>query len=120
MPQLRRLESREARRSGAYQPRVSRQARVAIWRVADRSSEKPRLKEGAFNMRSLIAVPQFLAVSAYVLVAGSVLQAQAPQAGTPAAGRAGQMQLSSPTPLAETENLEAYPAAPEGFNVARE
>jgi enterochelin esterase-like enzyme len=30
------------------------------------------------------------------------------------------MQLSSPTPLTETENLEAYPAAPEGFNGVRE
>jgi enterochelin esterase-like enzyme len=30
------------------------------------------------------------------------------------------MQLSSPTPLADTENLDAYPAAPEGFNVVRE
>jgi enterochelin esterase-like enzyme len=30
------------------------------------------------------------------------------------------MALSSETPLAETENLDAYPAAPEGFNVARE
>ena len=30
------------------------------------------------------------------------------------------MQLSSPTPLAETENLDVYPAAPDGFNVARE
>ena len=30
------------------------------------------------------------------------------------------MQLSSATPLAETENLDVYPAAPEGFNVARE
>jgi enterochelin esterase-like enzyme len=30
------------------------------------------------------------------------------------------MALSSDTPLAETENLDAYPAAPEGFNVARE
>jgi enterochelin esterase-like enzyme len=30
------------------------------------------------------------------------------------------MQLSSPTALAETENLDVYPPAPEGFNVARE
>ena len=30
------------------------------------------------------------------------------------------MQLSSATPLAETENLDVYPAAPDGFNVARE
>lgn len=29
-------------------------------------------------------------------------------------------QLTSPTPLTETENLDKYPAAPEGFNVARE
>ena len=40
--------------------------------------------------------------------------------GAPASGRAGQMQLSSDTPLAETENLDVYPAAPEGFNVARD
>jgi enterochelin esterase-like enzyme len=40
----------------------------------------------------------------------------------PGAGRGGRggMALSSDTPLAETENLDAYPAAPEGFNVARE
>lgn len=30
------------------------------------------------------------------------------------------MALSSDTPLAETQNLDAYPPAPEGFNVARE
>jgi len=30
------------------------------------------------------------------------------------------MQLTSATPLAETENLDVYPAPPEGFNVARE
>jgi hypothetical protein len=30
------------------------------------------------------------------------------------------MQLTSDTPLAETEDLDVYPAAPEGFNVARE
>jgi enterochelin esterase-like enzyme len=30
------------------------------------------------------------------------------------------MQLSSATPLTEPENLDLYPAAPEGFNVARE
>ena len=49
--------------------------------------------------------------------------AQAPQGGAPgppATGRGGQMQLSSATPLAETENLDVYPAAPDGFNVARE
>ena len=73
-------------------------------------------------MRSLIPVPQFVALSACLSMATSLLHAQAPQAGAPAApaGRAGQMQLSSATPLAETENLDAYPAAPEGFNVARE
>ena len=37
----------------------------------------------------------------------------------PGGGR-GSMALTSDTPLAETENLDAYPAAPEGFNVARE
>ena len=95
-------------------------------------------------MRSLIPIPQFLALSACLWLATSLLHAQpgnaaqgapaaapaapqgavqAPQAGAPgapAAGRAGQMQLSSPTPLAETENLDVYPAAPEGFSVARE
>jgi enterochelin esterase-like enzyme len=103
--------------------------------------------KGTFNMRSLIPVPRFLALSACLWVATSLLHAQAgnaapsapsaapatpaapqgaaqaPQAGAPgapAAGRGGQMQLSSPTPLAETENLDVYPAAPEGFNVARE
>jgi enterochelin esterase-like enzyme len=77
-------------------------------------------------MRSLIPALQFLAVSAYLLGATSPLYAQAPQApqtgvpGAPAAGRAGQMQLSSATPLTEPENIDAYPAAPEGFDVARE
>jgi enterochelin esterase-like enzyme len=42
---------------------------------------------------------------------------QAPGGGR---GRPGGMALTSETPLAETENLNAYPAAPEGFNVARE
>jgi enterochelin esterase-like enzyme len=42
--------------------------------------------------------------------------------GEPAGGRGGRagMALSSPTPLAETENLDRYPAAPEGFNVERD
>src|SRR6478735_2966933 len=74
-------------------------------------------------MRSLIPVRQFLAVSACLVVATSLLHGQAPQAAPPAAppaGRGGQMQLSSATPIAETENLDVYPAAPEGFNVARE
>jgi hypothetical protein len=83
-------------------------------------------------MRSLIPVPQFLAVSACLLVATSLLPAhagtaapgaaaaapatpaaaqgatQAPQAGAPgapAAGRAGPMQLTSATPLAEHDYL---------------
>jgi hypothetical protein len=74
-------------------------------------------------MRSLLPVPQILAVSGSLLVANSLLHAQPPQAATPpapAAGRAGPMQLTSATPLAGTENLDVYPAAPEGFNVARE
>ena len=73
-------------------------------------------------MRNLIPVPQFLALSACLLVATSLLHAQAGTAApsAPAAGRAGPMQLTSATPLAETENLDVYPAAPEGFNVARE
>ena len=92
-------------------------------------------------MRSLIPIRQCLALSACLLVATSLLHGQAgnpapsapasapatpaaPQGcgapGAPAAGRAGQMQLTSDTPLAETENLDAYPAPPEGFNVARE
>ena len=73
-------------------------------------------------MRNLIRVPQFLALSACLLVATSLLHAQAGTAApsAPAAGRAGPMQLTSATPLAETENLDVYPAAPEGFNVARE
>jgi hypothetical protein len=76
-----------------------------------------------FIMRSLMSVPQFFGLPVCLLVSASLLHAQAPQAGppgAPAAGRAGQMPLSSPTPLAETENLDAHPAAPEGFNVARE
>ena len=88
-------------------------------------------------MRSLIPIPHFLALSACLLMATSLLHAQAghavpsapatasaipalpqgagqgPQPGAPAAGRGGQMPLSSATPLAETENLDVYPAAPE-------
>src|SRR5215204_2422267 len=98
-------------------------------------------------MPSLIPSPQVLALSACLLGAPILLDAQAsnrapgapaaapatpaapqgaaqaPQRGAPGApapGRGGQMQLSSPTALAETENLDVYPAAPEGFNVARE
>jgi enterochelin esterase-like enzyme len=81
------------------------------------------LEKEPFTMRSLIPVPQFLALSACLLVSTSLSHAQAPPAGAPGAppaGRAGPMQLTSPTPLAETENLDVYPAAPEGFNVARE
>jgi hypothetical protein len=61
-------------------------------------------------------------ISACLLVATSLLHAQAGNGApsAPAGARAGQMQLSSATPLAETENLDVYPAAPEGFNVARE
>src|SRR5256885_1613965 len=73
-------------------------------------------------MRGVSPVLQVLALSGYLLVATSLLHAQAGAAApsAPAAGRAGQMQLSSATPIAETENLDVYPAAPEGFNVARE
>jgi enterochelin esterase-like enzyme len=104
-------------------------------------SNGDHLEKGTLNMRKVIPGPQCLALSASLLMPMSLLHAQAgsaahsapaaapalpqgaaqaPQAGTPAAGRAGQMQLSSPIPLAETENLDVYPAAPEGFNVARE
>src|SRR5206468_1744814 len=76
------------------------------------------------NMRTLIRVPQFGALSAGLLMAASLLHAQAgnpAQApGGPPAARGGQMQLSSATPLADTENLDAYPAPPDGFNVARD
>lgn len=71
--------------------------------------------------------------TSFVLSAGLVLptgllEAQvAPPAGQGAQGRQGApgggrggMALSSATPLADTENLDRYPAAPEGFNVARE
>ena len=99
------------------------------------------LERGTVNMRSLIPVSRLLALSACLLMATSVLHArtgnsarsapaaasalpqgaaQAPQTGAPAGGRAGQMQLSSATPLTETENLDVYPAPPEGFNIARE
>ena len=72
-------------------------------------------------MSSLTRISHCLVLSALVR-ATSRPHAQTLPAGAPAApagGRGGQMQLSSPTPLAETENLDAYPAAPEGFNVAR-
>ena len=53
-----------------------------------------------------------------ILSAPAGVQQGSPPAQPPG-GRGAQMQLSSPTPLAEVENLDAYPAAPEGFNVAR-
>lgn len=64
-------------------------------------------------MSSFARVFHRLGLSALLLTATVCLHAQA-------GGRSGQKQLSSPTPLADTENLDAYPAAPEGFNVARE
>jgi enterochelin esterase-like enzyme len=73
-------------------------------------------------MRSLIPLSQFLTLSACLVVTTNLLHGQAGNAApsAPAGGRAGQMQLTSPTPLTETENLDLYPAPPEGFNVARE
>src|SRR5262245_38524120 len=68
--------------------------------------------------RRVLRVPHFVVVLILATPAVCVL-AQTPPAAPPA-GRGAQMQLSSPTPLTETENLEAYPAAPDGFNVARE
>ena len=64
-------------------------------------------------------------VAPSLLFEGQTSPPAAPPAGAqggqaaPGAGRGG-MVLSSETPLAETENLETYPAAPEGFNVVRE
>jgi enterochelin esterase-like enzyme len=86
-------------------------------------------------MKSLTRIPHCLVLSAALLTPTIRLQAQAaaapaaapaPQAaapaGAPAAGRAGAgaMALSSATPLAELENMDLYPDAPAGFNVARE
>lgn len=58
-------------------------------------------------------------VAMVVLLAPARVQQGANPAQPPSA-RGGQVALSSPTPLAETENLDAYPIPPEGFNVARE
>jgi enterochelin esterase-like enzyme len=66
-------------------------------------------------MRSPIAVPRFLALSPCLLLATGLLHAQAVSAA-----RGGQGQLTSATPLTETENLAAYPPPPEGFNMERE
>ena len=79
-------------------------------------------------MRYSILVSGSFLLSAYLLPPTMLLQAQTtpPAVGqggqqAPGGGRArGGMALTSDTPLAETENLDTYPAAPEGFNVARE
>lgn len=80
-------------------------------------------------MRNSAFGSTFLCVSACLLVLTLLVQAQTPTTpaapplgeqrgrGAPGAGRG--MALSSDTPLAETENLAAYPAAPDGFNVVR-
>lgn len=71
-------------------------------------------------MRRPLPVISLLALSACLLVPTSLLRAQAGAAETarplPPPGGA----LTSPTALTETENLDKYPAAPEGFNVVRE
>ncbi len=72
-------------------------------------------------MSSPLPFPLCLALALCLLVPTSLLQAQAgtaPAAQPPLPPPGGQ--LTSPTPLTETENLDKYPAAPEGFNVARE
>ena len=56
-------------------------------------------------MSRFIRISHWLVVSAILLTLAIRPQAQ--------------VALSSATPLAETENLGAYPAPPEGFNVAR-
>jgi enterochelin esterase-like enzyme len=73
-------------------------------------------------MRSLNPIPQFFAVAPCILLSTSLALAQTagPAPSAPSGGRGGQMQLTSPTPLTETENLDLYPAPPDGFNVARE
>ena len=58
-------------------------------------------------------------IVAIVVLSSSVSAQQGIAPAQPPGGRSGQVALSSPTPLREVENLEAYPAAPEGFNVAR-
>jgi enterochelin esterase-like enzyme len=81
-------------------------------------------------MRNAVFASKWFVLSACLLVPVMSARAQTPtppaapagaQGGqpTPGAGRGGGMALSSDTPLAETENLDKYPAAPEGFNVAR-
>jgi enterochelin esterase-like enzyme len=83
-------------------------------------------------MRYPILASRSVLLSLCLLAPMALLQAQTtpPASGqgaqggqqVPGGGRDGRggMALSSDTPLAETENLNAYPAAPEGFNVARE
>jgi enterochelin esterase-like enzyme len=87
-------------------------------------------------MRCSILTPRCVVLSACLVMPPLFLQAQATtpatppvgasgaQAGqgAPGAGRGGRggMPLSSETPLADPEGLDTYPAAPEGFNVARE
>jgi enterochelin esterase-like enzyme len=78
-------------------------------------------------MRTAVLASKVVVVSTCLLASTILVQAQttAPPAGAqggqvaPGAGRGAGMALSSDTPLAETENLDAYPAAPDGFNVAR-
>src|SRR5919107_1526161 len=87
---------------------------------------------GRLPMRYSVLASTFFVLSACLFVPTILVEAQtttppAPPVGAqrgegapdPGRGARGGMALSSDTPLAETENLDAYPAAPEGFNIAR-
>jgi enterochelin esterase-like enzyme len=75
-------------------------------------------------MNGFTRIPPCVVLSAFICAAASLLPAHAgaqPAQPTPPAGRAGQAPaLTSPTPLAEQEGMDAYPDPPAGFNVARE
>jgi len=81
------------------------------------------LNPRSFVLLAGLLVPLILLpVSQTTTSAAPLVGAQEAQRGqgAPGAGRGGGMALSSDTPLTETENLDTYPPAPEGFNVARE
>jgi enterochelin esterase-like enzyme len=75
----------------------------------------------SFILSACLLVPPMLVPAQTTTAPAPPVGAQGGQGGqgTPGAGRGRGMALSSDTPLAAAENLDAYPAAPEGFNVAR-
>jgi enterochelin esterase-like enzyme len=72
-------------------------------------------------MSGSVRIPRCVVLAACFLAPAILLPAHAAAQTAPVPGRGGQAPaLSSATPLAEQEGMDAYPDAPAGFNVARE